>query len=530
MNRRSLISLLALCLAVAQARAAVDNPLTRLLDTGGASAQPLAEGAMAGQSGWNLVPEDTTHHVFSGDAVLMNDKLAVVLRQHGTGAEVYARTAAGLTFRAEVRHSRPSSATQPAEALKIVENSSGAVVLERGPARFRLTTGESILELRSADPAGFFNVRSCTRYVVVPDYFGDDMVFAPEANQNVSLPAENFCLNLIEGGDAMLMTVWQSNQQQVWLGETSGKSQPGGCTHRISCLPDKTIWLAFLETPGLWQAQIGSKNTNFKPAFPAKWRCSLMRQGGLAESWDLERRPHLGQPGDAAAREPASPTAQDRPLIIYPIDRSTATPLTVSCPTDVTRNTLGVGPCQYILACEGLAAQGDPTPNAVMNWVEKQFEKKQQRKAADEIKERLALMVEHVAQARTRIDHYAEFAGQIRKVLANKPGAAPYKLILDDLDRFVAAGRGPEAAPERAIQLAQEAESLTTKEAALPECRRIGGQLRELSAIQDGTLARCRMAMRRLRQQAVTFTTNHPQNAGPAAEVQRLADQLLVKK
>ncbi len=425
MNRRRLITLLALCFAVAQARGADDNPLTRLLDTGGVAALPLAEGAIAGQSGWKLVPEDTTNHVFNGDAVLMNDKLAVVLRQNGTGAEVYARTASGFKFRAEAHHN-----TGSAEALKIVENSSGAVVLERGPARFRLTTGEASLELRSADPSGFFHIRSSSRYVVVPDYFGDDMVFEAKAMQKVSLPAENFCLNLIEGGEAMLMTVWQSNQQQLWLG-----GQTGDCTHSISCLPGKSIWLAFLETPRLWQFQVGTNNANVKPAFPAKWRCSLVRQGGLGESWDLERGPRSGQPG------------QDQPLIIYPIDRSTATPLTISCPTDVTRNTLGVGPCQYILACEGLATQGDPTPNAVMNWVEKQFERKQQRKTADDIKERLGVMVEHVTQARAHIEHYAEFSGQMRKFLANKPGAAPYNPILDDLDGFIATGRSQEAAP-----------------------------------------------------------------------------------
>lgn len=41
------------------------------------------------------------------------------------------------------------------------------------------------------------------------------------------------------------------------------------------------------------------------------------------------------------------------PTIIYPINQSADTPLSDFTVTDVVRNTLGVGPCQYILDLEG---------------------------------------------------------------------------------------------------------------------------------------------------------------------------------
>ena len=48
---------------------------------------------------------------------------------------------------------------------------------------------------------------------------------------------------------------------------------------------------------------------------------------------------------------------------------------------------------------------------AVMDWIEKQFERRRERKDRDEILQQLANMVEHVARARRRIEQYAALAG-----------------------------------------------------------------------------------------------------------------------
>jgi hypothetical protein len=355
---------------------------------------------------------------------------------------------------------------------------------------------------------------------------------------NVYLPAENFCLYLLDGGDAILMTVWQSSQQDVSLSAVGARQDSGLCSSTIQCLKGKSIWLAFLESPGLWHARGASAKDDWKPPFTAKWRCSGVRENGVAESWDLQQGLQSAsgrdgfhsvpdfkrENGDAVERVPTGS------LIVYPIDRGPATPLTATCPTDVMRNTLGVGPCQYILACEGLAAQGDPTPNAVMNWVEKQFEGKKERRAADDIKERLQVMTEHIADARNRILRYAEFAGQVRGFLTNRVGAERFRSIVDGLDRFIAAGLTPAASPERAKQLATEVSALIGKENALPACQHLGEQLRSLGAIQDRTLARCRMAVRRLRAQGRTEVADQSPTASLAQEVQKVAEEMLKRK
>jgi hypothetical protein len=571
-----------------------EDPLTHLYDTGIPSMQPPADEAFAKRVGWTLVPEDKVDHPFSGDAVLLNDKLAVVLRKQGRGAEVYSRAASGLKHRASVGHVEANSAMtagrsagfQPAlgpgnvesrletgapGALKILENNSSAVMVQAtandkasAALSFRLTTGEAILEIRSAAGAELVGLQCKSRYVVVPDYFGDDMVFqtgapsprpsspmregVPEGQvRGRFLPAENFCLHLLDGGDAIVMSVWESSEQDVWLAASSTGQASDLGSSRIRCLKGKSIWLAFLESPGLWHAGAASARDDWKPPFAAKWRCSLLRENGESDSWMTEKpdglvpasrplTPSLSPGGGEGARTVGEGDRGERrgiahgPLLVYPIDRSTATPLTVTCPTDVMRNTLGVGPCQYILACEGLAAQGDPTPNAVMNWVEKQFEGKKERKAADDIKERLQVMTDHVAHARTRIERYAEFSGQLRKLLAGKPEAEQFRSIVDDLDRAITTGLGPTASSERVKQWASDVSALIGRENALAACQGLGQQLRALGAIQDSTLAKCRMAVRRLRQQGRTDVASHAPTAGLAQEVQSLAEQMLQKR
>ena len=100
-------------------------------------------------------------------------------------------------------------------------------------------------------------------------------------------------------------------------------------------------------------------------------------------------------------------------MLVYAMDRSQATPLTTFTPIDILRGTLGVGPCQYILQTEGLASDANPTPDNVMTWIEKQFSRKKEKKAATEIREQLAQMVEHVGQAHARIGRYSRMFADV---------------------------------------------------------------------------------------------------------------------
>lgn len=483
---------------------AQDDPsLTRLYDTKSPSAQPYAGPSLDKPAAWALVPEETTTHTFAGDAIFMNDKIAVVLRKQGPGVEVHYKTSTGFKIGAGLAN-MGAKGMDPLAGLKIVENGSGAVTMETtyksgAKLNLRMTTGEGTLEVQPGDKAVALGIDSPTNYLLVPDFFGDDLVFAEKAYTGRALPAENMCLNLLAGGDAMMMCVWQSSKQHAWLLAAEGNMR----TMRIDCMPEKKIWLAFMEGAGMWRAD--NAPIVFKPPFPAKWRT-------VSESFD---------PVLAFATKDS---ARSTPLIKYPLDREADTPLTAVLPTDVMRNTLGVGPCQYILAVEGMAAEGDPTPNNVMNWVEKQFEEKKEVKAADDIKERLDLMVKHITEANGRLKVYDDFAKTARITLRGNPKFATYFTIIEFLDRS-ASGITPPAPPETAGKLAAQVIALEGKPNGAAECKKLGEQLRKIGEYQDHSMARCRMAIRRLYQEGRTL--NGPAPAGAIAEIQAAAAKLL---
>ena len=525
---KSLIFTLLALFGVLALSAEEESPLTRLFDAGTAAPVPLTEAAVTKRAGWKLIPEDTLNHTFAGDAAYLNDKLMVVLRRSGSGAEVYAKATGGFKLRAALGCATALTAPgTPLGQFKIVENSGSAVMLEAtgrpnnsAALRLRLTTGESILECRSAEGSGFLEVQSQSSCVIVPDYFGDDMIFGSNDFCGRCLPTENLCLNLLGGGEAILMSVCQTNGQEMWLCPAAPGAPLDLRRQRMGLQKGQNLWLAFLESPQLWTVGSFPIKRAWQPPFPAQWRVSVLRAGATADSWEFHRGP---TPSQAAG-------PHQGPLLIYPLDRTSDTPLTATCPTDVMRNTLGVGPCQYILACEGMAAQGDPTPNSVMNWVEKQFQQKKEKKAADDIKERLEVMVKHVAEARARLTRYQDFATRARALLAERPGMESPRAIVANLDRFLAAGLAPGASPDRARQLAEQLAAQIGKENALAACQELGAQLRALGTVQDSTLARCRMAVRRLRQEGRTMTAPAPGAGDPAQAVRSLAEQMLQSK
>ena len=174
--------------------------------------------------------------------------------------------------------------------------------------RLRLTTGEAILEVQCADGAGFVEVRSPARYVVVPDYFGDDLIYGGQSTREFWLPAENFCLNLLEGQEAMMMSVWQSGGPEAlaWLHNPAATGENPGLASstRVRCLKGKSLWLAFLESPGLWHSRSGLAEDGWKPPFPAKWRATFAGEMG----WPI-RGTWTAAPARSRQRAPRCPAA-----------------------------------------------------------------------------------------------------------------------------------------------------------------------------------------------------------------------------
>lgn len=496
--------------AVASANAVIAERgaiFTYLLETGRASSARLPAAAIDEKPDWTVLDEEDTAHAFAGDAVLLNDKIAVVLRKGAAGAEVYARAASGHVSRGVLApRCVPGDEVTGLSSIAIAENQAGAVSVRARFATgqgktlaldYRLATGQILVELQPHEGMDALNVDVPAEFLVVPDFFGDDLVYAPRlfARPVSGLPAENFYLHLVDGGNAVVTCLWQSSGRNV-RARVSGS---GAITSEIECVEGKTLWVAFAENARVWHGQTASAAAvssglplDWTPPFAAKWRSSFFDTSEAAVSSNF-----LGQPPEGNSSAASSPVT----VVSYPIDRTQETPLDVYCLVDLMRATLGFGACQYILDVEGLDAQTSPTPALVMEWVEKQFEKKKDARYADDIRERCRLMAEHVGHAEQRVARYQAFAAEVRKTgVSEGPARDGVLRILDDLDRAVAQTAALRATPEAAAALAQQVVDLTGKEGAYAECRRIGDALRAQGAAQDRALAKCRMAVRRLKQ------------------------------
>ncbi|MFO8014412.1 MAG: hypothetical protein R6X20_14030 [Phycisphaerae bacterium] len=526
---------------------AAADPSTYVYDAPAAARKPFPTRMPDETRGWTRVPGDDRAHAFAGRAVLLNHAVRVVLARGGRGAALYARTGEGFRRRA-VLVPRPSATSEiPAcTDLRLRENTRGAVAVaaafryESGAtarAVFRLTAGAHSVEIRAAEGTARVAVQADASHVIVPDFFAGDILFSADATpraaagmpvrDRLAVPAEN-CL-LAHAGEALLMAVWRSGAQQadlVFARATAGK--PGIAGFEVECAADRPVWVASLEAPRICERlRVAAGETAaetvaaWTPPFPATWRAGRLAADAAADTWDL-----------AAA---APPAWAKRPgaggVLVYPIDRSRETPLTVLCPVDVLRDVLGMGPCRYILDAEGLGGDGGPTPAEVTPWVERQFSRRRDGRRAEQITERLAAMRDHLARTAARIRQYARWAERMRGLVPadGKAAAGPAEgmiRILDDLRQDLADGENALKAPALAEPMVEQIEGLIGRDGAAAEVQRLGGRLRDLGASQDRTLARCRMAARRLEASA-RMAADTPDLADLAAAVRAQAETML---
>ena len=562
---RILAALIALAAASRHAESGSGGPsvpFTVLFDTRTPSDGPLAPEALANRSGWTRIPEDNTTHKFLGDAVFLNNHIAVVLRRRGSVAAVYAWADTGPKQRVLLvplaAGGRPASA--PA-SVRILENSAGAVMLEAAcktdkgsplSARYRLTTGEMALDVRPGPGVRTLRVGGRIRYVVVPDYFADDMVYRAAALPApvVGLPTENFFLGLIEGGDALVMCVWKSKRRNARVVRLPGPQQRAAC--EMDCQKGKSTWVAVLEHPGIWHARDVKKvemgrdiALDWRPGYPARWRMSFAHAGGVSRSHPFQANGTVGSEGcwlengrafvRLLSRGNSDAIHPEKFLVVYPIERSRETPLSVFCPTDVMRNTLGVGPCQYLLDLEGLAADGGRTPAQVTAWVEGLLQHKRAGRHEEQIRERLRQMMAHFRESHKRIAEYVGFAVKVRsqcdKALEDDPKRVG--LARDILEAMSGSPRHPplHRAPLRAAEdAAARMAALIGRDDALPQCRELGATLRTMERSQDAALARFRMIVRRVRQLCLTAEATSPKDTELARRIRAQCEQRLWEK
>ena len=563
----------------------------RLFDTGTPYSTPIAPDALAKHDGWTQVPEDTTAHAFKGDAVLLNDKLALALRRSGHGAELYGFGAKGHTLRAVLTPTGAGRAAKLA-SLKIVENSPAGVGLD---ATFQSDDGKPLavnLDLRMGQPfvrsearggAAGVRLEAPCRYAVLPDFFADDIVVsaAEVPVERAELPSEHFLLHLLGDGEAIAMAVWNVSQEDVQVA-LSGK----GAERRLDAseirFGDKgRVWAAVLEAPAIWhvhdvaEADAGKiVRLGWKPPYPAAWRLDWRRDDSLTGSWEMllekpggyfEKPGWFGSPGrlppdrkrwttvlgsfqypcwiDRAGEARIQPLKRgvtfQGPAVAYPISRVSATPLDAFTVVDIVRGTLGVGPCEYILDVEGQQSRNKGRATcSTRDTLGGIYAKKEQKKRRAEVEQVLVDVMAFIRYIRGRIEIYVDFGHGLLKYLASQKQAHPnlaqpigeLEALTKRIDAFVEARRSHIKTVDAAAALAEEFKKNVLDydgPDALDRCKKITLAWVDIGGNQDELAGECRMAVKWVRQRAGLLMAADPRMADIAKEIRARTQKVL---
>ena len=208
-------------------------PLAYLCDGPAAPASPP-------ERGWTRLEEDDRGHRFAACPMLTNDKIVAVLKPGAAAIDLYWRQTQGLKLCARLQPVCGGSAEFERDSVAIRENSRASVAIQvefRSPRNepchitYELAAGAAFLTTTAGPGVESLRVRAPCRFAVLPDFFGDDIVVDAAAIPvpRAELPSENFLLNMIQGGEAIVMTVSESRANDIAValsGDARRESSP----------------------------------------------------------------------------------------------------------------------------------------------------------------------------------------------------------------------------------------------------------------------------------------------------------------
>ena len=562
-------------------------------DTGQAAPAvlPLAK------NNWTAIPLEKTADAFMGDAVLSNGRIALVLRQRAAAVEVHAVKTDGAVAR--IRLCLQSAASAPTVSLEraaLVENTKGGATLQatfktaKGvevACKFRIKRGDSTVQAEPGTGAGKLRVESSGRYVVLPDFFADDIAIdatrLPPALATIDLPSENFVLQMTGQGDAIAMSVFENRQQDVKV-TLEGSGDQRIVTGSEIGFEGKKIWVALLHAPRIWHSlELKSADSgkimplNWKMPFPAQWRVDFTRAGDLTDSWEMllqdqkdgvylkpswlgsgdqtlppDRRrwntvlgtfpyPCWSDPDGQGYLQPLKSKVLQfaGPVVVYPINRVKQTPLDAYTVIDVMRNTLGVAPCEHILDLEGQKSEykGRATCG-VRDKLTPIYANNQQKEKRGEVDKTLDEGLIFVKHIRGRITRYVEFGHKMREYFAEKRKThaelADFITEMDrltqEIDNKVAARAAKIKTPEHVAKMNEEFRKNVLDydgPDALQRCRDYTQALVVIGDNQDELSSECRWVVKTLRQRAGILLARDPRVEPIASEIRARTQQAL---
>jgi hypothetical protein len=562
-------------------------------DTG----QPAPAVLPLAKNDWVSIPPGTTADAFKGDAVVSNGRIAALLRRKEAVVEVHALKADGATARLRLR--LLSAAGEPAarvERVALVEHARAAATIQvtfqtaKGggiTGKFRIKRGDVAVQVEPGTGAAKLRVESPGRFVVLPDFFADDIALdaarLPSSLGTVDLPSENFVLQMTGQGDTIAMSVFETRQQDVKV-TLAGSGQERVVTGSEIGFEGKKIWVALLEAAHVWHhMELKAADTGkiiplgWEMPFPAQWRVDFTRAGDLTDSWEmlLQEKPggRFTKPSWLGGGDQTLSSTRRRwntvlgtfaypcwsdperqgyvqplrsrvlqfagPVVVYPINRVQQTPVDAYTVVDVMRNTLGVGPCEHILDLEGQKSEyrGRATCGVrdKLTPIYASGQQKLKRAEVDKTLDEGLIFVKHI---RGRITRYVEFGHKMRAYLAEQQKTRPeltdfitqMDKLAQEIDKKVAARAAKIQTPEHVVKMNEDFRKNVLGydgPDAVQRCRAYTQALVRIGDNQDELSGECRWAIKALRQRAGILLALDPRVAPLAQEIRARTQQVL---
>jgi len=507
---------------------------------------------------------------FKGDVVIENEHLTTVFSSKKGCVIIYSRADSSqkklelipLKLKgkpASITYSRILQNTGDQTALEVTFSASQTE--DNYTAIFSFDK-KQIVEIKPAENMEGISFLSPIEYGVVPSFIGDDLIFNPREYPSMNtlcVPSENIFLGLLKGQNNMLVITWPKGKQLMRL-VLDNKERKRLLIESVDFENDgKSIYLALLSTPGIWHKEQLLPSylerdvaIKWKRPFPAKWKTQLLEAGvkttyKFRESKDKIWRAITGHyiypvwfKGDNTFYRLGKKIPPKGESIIYFLERK-GTPVRISAPVDIMKETLGRQVCDNILDLAGrklrshhrraslgirrAATCGCTAAIEVVFKAGREVEKKEY--VAEAVDDMVYFVTRHVE----RIGEYQDFARDMIGFLNLKSKSNPdLKQFLDSMETITQQisrehNRQKENIKtlEYVAELARKTKALTQKKNPqnLPTYLALGEKWRAMGGAQDELIAKFHSITRKLFQEAGYRCVNQPRALETAREVRK---------
>jgi len=324
-----------------------------------------------------------------------------------------------------------------------------------------------ILEVKPLQQMNRIRLAGPIEYGIVPSFVGDDLIYgaAMRLGTNVlCVPSENLFLGLLPGEGTELVATWPQGKQHLSLrlGEENGRPT----IQWVDLDNDgQSFFLAALAAPGIWHKETLKPDylekdigIGWKRPYPARWKTQLYEEDlkttfvfrefnggiwrGVAGSYEYPAW-FSGEDAFYHFSKKVPPTGES---LIYCLE-GRDTPLTVSTPADVLKQTLGRQASDSILDVAGRKLRTHHRRGSVgvrractcgcTEAIQAVFEAGEEVNRKDDIQGMLDDMIYFVHRHVERINEYQQFADELLKMLQAKSQSSPgLKPFLDNLEEI----------------------------------------------------------------------------------------------